>query len=466
MRTSDSVQVNGFGTPGYRAYVLAALTLAYVFNFIDRIMIGILAEPIINHFNLTDTQFGLLSGIAFALFYTFVGIPVARLSERVDRTWIIGGAILLWSLMTALCGLATSFWMLFIFRLGVGIGEAGLTPPVNSLVSDYFKPSARARALAIYAMGVTLGQCAANLFVGITGAQVSWQQTFIVIGLAGIPLGFLVLFTIKEPPRGYTDPPDVTRPEKTGFAESLAELLPKKSFWGVTLGATLATFVGYGMGNFTISFLVRSHGISVPEAALWYMAPLAISGATGTWLCGALVAKYAGGRLTAALWLTASSLLVSTLAFAVAFNVGILAYVFPLLLLANFFQYWFIGTMYSAIGALVSGPTRATAVAIMLFIVNLLGYGLGPFFTGWMSDYLAATDLAGHPELSLAICKGDQAGLSSSQVEICAAASADGLQLSVTLTVLFFILAAVCFAFAALFLNKDAKHIWSQKLKA
>ena len=459
MSVNAAAEPTGYGTPGYRAYILGVLTIAYIFNFIDRIMISILSEPIINYFNLTDTQFGLLSGIAFALFYTTVGIPVARLSERINRTWIIGGAILLWSLMTALCGLATSFWMLFLFRLGVGIGEAGLTPPANSLISDYFTPSARARALAVYAMGITLGMCAANLFVGLTGAQVSWQQTFIVIGLAGLPIGLLVLFTIKEPPRGYSDYPGTPKPENTGFMDSLAELVSKKSFWTVVLGVAIASFVSYGMGNFIISFLVRNHSITVSQAALWYMAPLALAGASGTWACGTLVARFGGGRHTVGLWLAALSLVIAGIAFVAAFNVGVLAYVFPLLLVANFFQYWFLGPMYAAVGAVVSGPTRATAVAIMLFIVNLLGYGLGPLFVGWLSDRLAAAALADVQGLSLAICKGDKTSLPVSQVETCAAASADGLQNSVTITVLMFLLAALCFAVSARLVKQDATAV-------
>lgn len=446
---------SSYGTTGYRNYVLIVLTLAYVFNFVDRVMIGILAEPIIRHFSLTDTQFGLLGGIAFALFYTLVGVPVARLSERVNRTWIIGAAILLWSIMTVLCGLAVSFWMLFLFRLGVGIGEAGLTPPANSLISDYFAPSVRARALAIYAMGITLGQCAANLFVGLTGAEVTWQQTFIIIGLAGIPVGLLVLFTVDEPPRGYSEPVLTTGAHKSTFRESLKELKGKRSFWAVTLGSTTASFVGYGMGSFTISFLVRNHEITVSEAALWFMAPLAVSGAIGTWLCGNVVTRYAGGRNVVALWLSAGALIVSMVAHVVAFNIGVLAYVFPLLLLANFFQYWYIGTMYAAVATVAEVQTRATAVAVMLFITNLLGYGLGPLFVGWLSDSLTAANLSATSDLSLDACNAGRELLTADQLAVCTSASGSGLQVSVTVTVLVFFLAAIFFAYAAMTQHKD-----------
>lgn len=446
---------DGFGSKGYRAYVLGALTIAYIFNFIDRIMIGILAEPIINHFGLLDWQFGLLSGIAFALFYTFLGIPIARLSERVNRTQIIGGAIILWSVMTVLCGFATSFWMLFVFRLGVGVGEAGLTPPANSLISDYFKPSSRTQALAIYALGITVGTFFANLFVGLTGAQVSWQQTFIIIGIAGIPIGLAMLFTVQEVPRGYSDPPGATKPKSPSIMETLRELSGKMTFWSVTFGATLASFVGYGMGNFIISYLVRNHQISVPDAALQYMAPISVVAALGTWLCGFIVQKFAGGRPIASLWLTAISLVVAAGAYVAAFNVGNVALIFPLLVFANLFHYWYLGPMYAVVGAVVSARTRATAVAILLFVVNLIGYGLGPLFVGWLSDAMAAGKLPADSDLTLAICKAGGDTLTEAQGAICSAASADGLRLSITITVLIFFLAAACFMAAFATYRKD-----------
>ena len=452
--TSSTATPDGFGNPGYRAYVLTTLWLAYVFNFIDRIMVGILAEPIINHFSLTDTQFGLLSGIAFALFYTLLGIPIARLSEYVNRSWLIGGAVLLWSLMTALCGLASSFWMLFLFRLGVGVGEAGLTPTANSLISDYFKPSSRTRALAIYATGITVGMCLASLFVGLTGAQVSWQQTFMIVGLAGIPVGLLILLTVKDAPRGYCDPAGSVRQQASGVAETLRELSGKSSFWLIVTGATLTAFVGYGMSNFIISFLVRNHGISVPEAALHYMVPFYLIGACGTWACGQIVQRFAGGSITVALRITAAGLTIAPIAFYAAFNTGAIALIFPLLLVASFSQYMYIGPMYAGTGALATARTRATAVAILLFIVNLIGYGAGPLFVGWASDYFAAGQLA-EAGLSFSSCTLERDSLNALQQNLCSAASAEGLQQAISLTLLFMVIAAGCFAVASARFNKD-----------
>ncbi len=470
---AEGGHITGFGTKGYRAYVLGALLLAYIFNFIDRIMIGILAEPIIETFQLKDWQFGLLSGLAFATFYTFLGIPMARLSEKVSRTLIIGCAILLWSAMTALCGLSSyfgdmvaanstaftaaqaGFWILFIFRLGVGVGEAGLTPPANSLIADYFAPKARAQALAIYAMGITIGTFFANLFVGLTGAQVSWQQTFIIIGLAGIPVGLLILFGVREAPRGYSDPPGTERPKPGNIWNALKSLEKNPTFWLVTIGAMLASFVGYGMGNFIISFLVRNHGISVPDAALYYMAPLSLAGAVGTYACGFLTQRIGGRSASSGLWLTAISLVVASLAYMAAFNIGVVALIFPFLLLANLFHYWYLGPMYSTVAAVVDARMRATAVAILLFVVNLLGYGLGPLFVGFLSDRLAAFKLANAEGLTLDICKGDMSGLAEAQVAICNAANADGLRLSITITVGIFLIAALLHLIAMKTLKRD-----------
>jgi len=470
---AEGGHITGFGSKGYRAYVLGALLLAYIFNFIDRIMIGILAEPIIETFQLKDWQFGLLSGLAFAAFYTFLGIPVARISERVNRTWIMGGAIILWSGMTALCGLSDTFgrmvaqnsetvtaasagfWFLFLFRLGVGVGEAGLTPPANSLIADYFAPKARAQALAIYAMGITIGTFFANLFVGMTGAQVSWQQTFIIIGLAGIPVGLLIMFGIREVPRGYTDPPGVERPKPKGIFKALGKLSGNATFWLITVGAMLASFVGYGMGNFIISFLVRNHGISVPDAALYYMAPLSVAGAFGTWACGHFSGKFGGNPMGTGLWLTAGSLVIASLAYMAAFNIGVVALIFPFLLVANLFHYWYLGPMYSTVAAVVDARMRATAVAILLFVVNLLGYGLGPLFVGFLSDRLAALNLGNAEGLNLDICKGDMSGLADAQIAICNAANADGLRLSITITVGIFLIAAVLHLIAMKTLKRD-----------
>jgi MFS family permease len=235
-----------FGTPGYRAYVLLSLTLVYTLNFIDRNLLGVVAQPIITEFGLSDTEYGFLNGPPFALFYALMGIPIAMMADRFNRVAIIAICIAIWSLMTALCGFANSFVFLLIARVGVAIGEAGSTPPSNSLIGDYFKPKSRANALGIFAMGVTIGSALAagfgGVIVGLTdetvvgffatfgmpdiheqlgwGENFGWRFTFIALGVPGLVIALILFLTVKEPPRGFSDPPGAQRVEKASITET------------------------------------------------------------------------------------------------------------------------------------------------------------------------------------------------------------------------------------------------------
>ena len=300
-------QITGFGTKGYRSYVLIALMLIYTLNFIDRTLISVVAQPIINSFSLTDTQWGLLSGPPFALFYALMGIPIAMWADRSNRVMVIAVCVILWSIMTALCGMATAFIWLLIFRVGVAIGEAGCTPPANSIITDYYPPKSRANAIGIYSMGVTLGGVLAQLFGGsiasIQGADFGawidsiglgflfsgmdwttvegWRIAFVVIGAPGAIIAIILWLTIKEPPRGYSDPPDADPTRKAPFFEAFKEFGVKPTFWWLGMGAALVAFVGYGLISFQAPFLQRVHGIDVREAAIMYGAPLAAFAAFG-----------------------------------------------------------------------------------------------------------------------------------------------------------------------------------------
>ena len=216
---SDSNAENnnpGYGSKPYRTYVLSALTLIYVLNFVDRGLLSVVGPDLVPELGISDTQFGLLTGFGFALLYTIVGIPLARIADTGHRVWIMTICIGLWSLMTALCGLATdvtvgsitigAFWILLMCRVGVGIGEAGCTPPANSLIADYYAPQDRAQALGVYAMGVTLGGLFANLIGGWVTDAFDWRTAFFVLGLPGLLIALIFKLTVTEPPRGYTDP--------------------------------------------------------------------------------------------------------------------------------------------------------------------------------------------------------------------------------------------------------------------
>jgi len=201
-------------SPGYRVLVLVMLVLVYTFNFIDRQIVGILAVPIKADLGLSDTQLGVLGGLAFALFYTILGIPVAMLADRTNRTNIMAVALVLWSAMTALCGLAQNFVQLFLARLGVGVGEAGGVAPAYSLVADYFPSSQRARALAVYSFGVPLGSSLGIFFGGLIASMIDWRVAFIAVGIAGIVLAPIFRLVVREPPRGRYDGAQTSPPRR------------------------------------------------------------------------------------------------------------------------------------------------------------------------------------------------------------------------------------------------------------
>ncbi len=378
----------GFGTPGYRNFVLISLTLVYTLNFIDRILIGVVAEPIIEEFQLKDWQFGLLSGFGFALMYTLMGIPIARWAERYNRVKIIAASVILWSAMTALCGVAGSFLALLAFRIGVGIGEAGCTPPANSIIADYFPAKNRAKALATYAMGITIGTVLANAFGGPIAQMFSWREAFLVLGIPGIFIGIVVLFAIKEPPRGYSDLPGTEQVERSTLGEALRELAAKASFWLNIGAATAAAFVGYGVGNFMAPFFQRTHGMNVGEVATQINVPLGLAASFGAFAAGYLTDKYSHRNPNAVAIIPGVSLILCVPLYWIGFTVSSVPIALAVLLVANVLHYSYLGAQYTICQGVASARSRATAVAIMLFIVNLIGYGLGPLFVGFLSDFL------------------------------------------------------------------------------
>src|ERR1700688_783370 len=236
---------------GYRSYVLVVLVLVYTFNFIDRQIVGILAVPIKAELHLTDSQLGLMGGLAFALFFTFLGIPIAHLADRISRTGIMTAALALWSLMTAVCGLAHSFAQLFLARVGVGVGEAGGVAPAYSLICDYFPSKERARALSVYSFGIPVGAASGIVLGGYITSLMSWRMAFFIVGLAGLLITPLLKFTVREPKRGALDPlrVDADRTAATDAATVgapsltlvIAVLARKGSFWGLSLGAASAS---------------------------------------------------------------------------------------------------------------------------------------------------------------------------------------------------------------------------------
>ena len=369
-------------SPGYRYYVLAILILVYMLNFLDRQIIGILAAPLKEHFQLTDQQFGLLGGIAFASVYSTLAIPIAWLADRFSRVWIMTAALTVWSGFTALCGMAGSFTQLFLCRMGVGVGEAGGVAPSYSLVADYFPPHQRARALAAYAFGIPLGTAAGTLVGGLLAAEYGWRTAFIVVGLLGLLLAPVLRLTVQDPPRGGMESAaaqaaqaaPVESPvasKRVGLTVALilfvfgglaaawavklgvgglsgpgmvwlfaggllaviglsvfiarstaSAVMRKKSFWLLALGAASSSVCGYGVAGWLPLFFMRSFGLSLTQVSWYYSGIALVGGVAGIWL-GGLIADRLGKTSKAAYPLTpAIAFLISAPCFILAMNSG------------------------------------------------------------------------------------------------------------------------------------------------
>lgn len=475
--------LTGFGTPLYRGYVLSSLLVVYIFNFIDRSIFGILTEPMKLSLQLEDWHMGVLGGLAFAIFYTTLGIPIARVAERRSRMAIIVGSLTLWSLMTVLCGFATSFLTLFVFRLMVGVGEAGCTPPAQSVIADYFKPSSRATAASIYALGVPLGGMIAGLAAGpindyVTGANVynllgswgwtwaqglvdwnsleGWRIAFIAVGLPGVLFALILFFTVKEPPRGYSDPPGAPRKAvPDGFGTVLKDLMQKPTYVHVVTGAAIASFAGYGVAAFSTSFLLRTHGLTLTEAALIFSLVLGLMAALGVFLSGFLADKLAVRYPTALSWMPALGMGLSVPLYWLGYLSPSVPLMIPPLMLAATLHYFYLGPMYAVSAGVVDSRTRATAVAITLFAVNLIGIGLGPTLIGFLSTFLKTMMLSGNDlALTLDMCK-DVSVLAADQAEACRNADARGLQWSIIIFASLYAWAAVHYLLAGKTLGRD-----------
>ena len=372
-----------------RAYVLFILVVVYTFNFIDRQIIGILAVPIKADLGLTDTQLGLMGGLAFALFYTGLGIPVAMAADRFNRTWIMTAALTIWSAMTAASGLATNFWQLFAARLGVGVGEAGGVAPAYSLISDFFPPDHRARALSIYSFGIPIGSAIGIVFGGIIASLLDWRIAFFIVCLAGIVVAPIFKLTVHEPRRGGFDRQreDVTPP---GLKTILRLLAKKPSFWLISVGASCSSMMGYGLFFWLPSFFVRSYEMTLLSASLHYGAVLLVGGIAGIWAGGWFGDRF--GQMKYSRYVN-----IPALAFVCSIPFYLLAILstnqnltFVVLLVPTALGLVWLGPVISVIQHLVPPNMRATASAIFLFINNLIGIGIGTLAIGALSDALQA----------------------------------------------------------------------------
>lgn len=390
-------------TQNTRRYVLGVLVMVYTVNFIDRQILSILLQDIKTDLGLSDTKLGLLSGFAFAAFYATLGIPIARWADRGNRRNLIALALALWSGMTALSGFAVNFWQLLAARIGVAVGEAGCTPPANSIIADLYAPGRRATALGIYAMGIPFGILFGFLAGGWINEFFGWRWAFFVVGVPGLILALIVRYTVPEPPRGLAEGREAAAEQPT-FADTLRTLAAKKSFIHLAIGGGLTAFVGYGWVTWMPAFLMRSHGMSSGEVGTYLGFIVGIAGGIGIAL-GGYLADYFGSRDKRwYLWIVSVALVVTVplalgVFWAQSAKASLLALILPMVF-GNFYQ----ATCFAQAQGLVPLRMRAVAAAVMLFILNIIGLGGGPQTVGILSDYFAASHGKDSLRIALQIC--------------------------------------------------------------
>ncbi|MCB2048885.1 MAG: MFS transporter [Novosphingobium sp.] len=381
--------------------VLAMLLGVYVFNFLDRMLLSILAAPIQSELKLSDGEMGLLGGLAFAVLYSTLAVPLSALADRTGRVRVITWCLVAWSMFTALCGVATSFWQIFLARLGVGVGEAGGVAPSYAVIGEWFAPERRASALAIYSLGIPLGSAFGLLAGGYIAEQINWRVAFIVIGLAGAIFAPLFRLLVKDRPEPVASASSSQAP---GLGATLRLLVRKPSFWFLSFGAAAGSSIGYGISFWLPSFVQRSFGVGLFDTALFLSGVLLIGGVAGILIGGRLADRLGQGNRGWYAWLPAIAYAASAPLWATGVSSESLPVAFLLLLVPQGLSYVWLGPVLTAVQHLVEPAARATASALFLLINNLIGLAAGIYALGALSDALAPA--YGEESLRMAILWG------------------------------------------------------------
>ena len=385
----------------YRNYILFILTGVYVFSFIDRQILVILQESIKNDLHLSDTQLGLLSGFSFAIFYVTFGIPIANFADKGNRRNIITLSLLLWSGMTALSGMAKNFIQLLLARVGVGVGEAGCNPSAYSIISDIYPPQKRATALAIYSTGISMGIMIGFLLGGWINQHLGWRSAFYAVGIPGILYTIVLYFTVKEPPRTSAEKDKLPEADHT-MKDVLLILWRSKSFKYLALGGGMAAYVGYANSSWIPSFLARIHEMKSEDIGLWLSLAFGIGGGLGFFSGGFFSDKLGKKEKRWYLWLPALTLMSAIPIALIAYFVTNTIVCIVAIGLYTFSNAFFLAPCIALTHGIVGKRMRALASAILLFIINIVGLGCGPLFTGMISDLLKPT--MGTESLRWALC--------------------------------------------------------------
>jgi predicted MFS family arabinose efflux permease len=364
--------------------VLAMLLVAYVFNFLDRQILGILAQSIKADLHLSDTQFGAIGGLAFALLYSALGVPLAYLADKSSRSAVVAASLAVWSAFTALCGTAAGFGQLFLYRLGVGVGEAGGVASSYALIADCFPAERRARALAIFSLGIPIGLSAGTLIGAYIAHAIDWRAAFLMMGIAGIILAPILWFVVRDPARNVAA-------ARAPLASVFPMIARKPAFWLLALASSASSLCGYGLALWTPSVFERSFGLGLLDRAQFVASTLFIGGCAGI-LAGGWLADRLGdmdrgwyAKLPAVAWL------ISVPAWGFGLFAPNLWVAWPLLMVGNAVNLLWLGPVTTAVQHLVPRSMRSTASASFLLINNLIGLGVGPLLMGRLSDAMKAT---------------------------------------------------------------------------
>ena len=395
---STDVQDDKKPSSGYSNVVMLLLFIVYAFNFLDRQIISILAIPIKEELGLSDEQLGLLGGIAFAALYSTLGVPIAWAADRWNRTWIMTISLTVWSAFTAISGLAQNFTQLFLARMGVGIGEAGGVAPAYSLIADYFPSNQRARAMAIYSLGIPVGSAfgvivGAHIAMGAFMEGLDWRSAFIIVGVAGVVVAPIFKLIVREPKRGQFDGAAQQKlaEKKPSIMEVLKVLSKKPSFWFLTLGASFSSMMGYGIFFWIPSFFVRSHGLGILDTSWAFGITILVAGALGILMGGILGDRLGKGKKSMYAIVPGIAFLCTTPFYIGAVMAPSLAWSIGLFFIPTALGLAWLGPVLSTFQHLVAPNMRAVASSIFLLINNLIGIGVGVYVLGKMSTILAPT---------------------------------------------------------------------------
>ena len=374
-------------TPGARRYGMVILAIVYMFNFVDRQILAILLPAIKAEFGSSDTTLGFLVGTAFALFYVTLGIPIARFADRVNRRNLVALALAIWSGMTAISGFAQNIVQLTLARIGVGIGEAGCSPPAHSMIADYYPPEQRSTAMGFYTLGISAGIMLAYLAGGWVVENLGWREALFIVGVPGLVLAIVVRFTLVEPERGASEG-RVASGSQPALREVLRFLVQRRSFIHMGIGAGLSSFVGYSVINFLPTFMARSHGMGFAELGLWLGLIVGIAGGLGFFCGGYFADRISRQGERRAFGFLALAMIIAAAFYVTVFLAPSSSSALLMLIVPTVISNFYLAPVLAQAQGLVSLSMRAVASALVLLLINSIGLALGPVTTGALSDLL------------------------------------------------------------------------------